>query len=174
MTILILAEHDNSTLAVATAKAVAAAQKIGGDIDVLVAGSGCGAVADAAAKLDGVTKVLVADNDAYAHQLAEPVSELLVHLADGYTHLVAAATTSGKNVMPRAAALLDVMQVSDITAVLSGKRFERPVYAGAAIQTVEASADKIVITVRASAFDAVATAARPILKPSISRPRRRR
>ena len=157
MTILILAEHDNSTLAVATAKAVAAAQKIGGDIDVLVAGSGCGAVAEAAAKLDGVNKVLVADNDAYANQLAEPVSELLVHLAGGYTHLVAAATTSGKNIMPRVAALLDVMQVSDITAVLSGKRFERPVYAGAAIQTVEATADTVVITVRASAFDAVGT-----------------
>ncbi|WP_421950622.1 electron transfer flavoprotein subunit alpha/FixB family protein [Pelagibacterium sp.] len=155
MSILILAEHDNSTLAVATAKAVAAAQKIGGDIDVLVAGTDCGAVADAAAKLDGVAKVLLADADAYAHQLAEPVSELLVHLAGNYSHIVAAATTSGKNVMPRVAALLDVMQVSDITAVVSPKSFERPVYAGAAIQTVEASADKIVITVRASAFDAV-------------------
>ncbi|AEQ51108.1 electron transfer flavoprotein subunit alpha/FixB family protein [Pelagibacterium halotolerans] len=155
MSILILAEHDNSTLAVATAKAIAAAQEIGGDIDVLVAGSGCGAVADAAAKLDGVAKVLLADADAYGHQLAEPVSELLVHLAGNYSHIVAAATTSGKNVMPRVAALLDVMQVSDITAVVSPKSFERPVYAGAAIQTVEATADKIVVTVRASAFDAV-------------------
>ena len=157
MSILILAEHDNSTLAVATAKAVAAARKIGGDIDVLVAGSGCGQVSEAAAKLDGIAKVLVADSDAYAHQLAEPVSELLVHLAAGYSHIVAAATTAGKSVMPRVAALLDVMQVSDITAVLSEKRFERPVYAGSAIQTVEATADKIVLTVRASAFDAVWT-----------------
>ncbi|WP_417581104.1 electron transfer flavoprotein subunit alpha/FixB family protein [Pelagibacterium sp.] len=157
MTVLIVAEHDNANLAVATAKAVAAAQKIGGDIDVLVAGSGCGAVADAAAKLDGISKVLLADSDAFAHQLAEPVSELIVHLAASYSHIVSAATTTGKNISPRVAALLDVMQISDITAVLSEKRFERPVYAGAAIQTVEASADKIVITVRASAFDAVGT-----------------
>src|SRR5690606_4939450 len=155
MTVLIVAEHDNSSLNGATARAVAAAQKIGGAVHVLVAGSGCGAVGEAAAKLDGVAKVLVADNGVYANQLAEPVSELIVHLAGGYSHIGAAATTTGKTVMPRVAALLDVMQVSDITAVLGEKSFERPVYAGAAIQTVEASADKIVLTVRASAFDAV-------------------
>lgn len=155
MTILVVAEHDNTDLAIATGKAVAAAQKIGGDIHVLVAGAGCAAVGEAAARLDGVAKVLVADNAAYEHQLAEPVSELIVNLAGGYSHIVAAATTSGKNAMPRVAALLDVMQVSDITAVLGEKTFERPVYAGAAIQTVEASADKVVVTVRASAFDAV-------------------
>lgn len=155
MTILVLAEHDNSTLAVATGKAVAAAEAMGGDIHVLVAGAGCGAVGEAATKLDGVTKVLVADNGAYEHQLAETVSELMVHLADGYSHIVSAATTTGKNTLPRVAALLDVMQVSDITAVVGPKTFERPVYAGAAIQTVEASADKVVVTVRSSAFDAV-------------------
>ena len=155
MTILIVAEHDNSTLNSATARAVAAARKIGGEVHVLVAGSGCGAVVDAAAKLDGVAKVLVADNTVYAHHLAEPVSELIVHLAGGYSHIGAAATTTGKAVMPRVAALLDVMQVSDITEVLGEKSFARPVYAGAAIQTVEASAEKIVLTIRASAFDAV-------------------
>ena len=155
MTVLIVAEHDNSTLNSATARAVAAAQKIGGAVHVLVAGSGCRAVGDAAAKLDGVAKVLVADNGVYAHQLAEPVSELIAHLAGGYSHIGAAATTTGKSLMPRVAALLDVMQVSDITAVLGEKAFERPVYAGAAIQTVEASAEKVVLTVRASAFDAV-------------------
>ncbi|WMT88486.1 FAD-binding protein [Pelagibacterium sp. 26DY04] len=155
MTILVVAEHDNTDLAIATGKAVAAAQKIGGDIHVLVAGAGCAAVGEAAARLDGVAKVLVADNTVYEHQLAEPVSELIVNLAGGYSHIVAAATTSGKNTLPRVAALLDVMQVSDITAVLGEKTFERPVYAGAAIQTVEASADKVVVTVRASAFDAV-------------------
>lgn len=155
MTILVLAEHDNATLAVATAKAVAAAKAMGGDIHVLVAGAGCGAVGEAAAKLDGVGKVLVADNGAYEHQLAEPVSDLIVHLAGGYSHIVSAATTTGKNTLPRVAALLDVMQVSDITAVVGPKTFERPVYAGAAIQTVEASAATVVVTVRASAFDAV-------------------
>lgn len=157
MTILVVAEHDNTDLAIATGKAVAAAQKIGGDIHVLVAGAGCAGVGEAAARLDGVAKVLVADNAVYAHQLAEPVSELIVELAGGYDHIVAAATTAGKNTMPRVAALLDVMQVSDITAVLGEKTFERPVYAGAAIQTVEATADKVVLTVRASAFDAVGT-----------------
>ncbi|WP_332714940.1 electron transfer flavoprotein subunit alpha/FixB family protein [Pelagibacterium mangrovi] len=155
MTTLVLAEHDNSNLAMATAKAVTAARQIGGDIHVLVAGTGCAAVAEAAGRLDGVAKVLVADNGVYEHQLAEPVSELIVHLAGTYSHIVAAATTSGKNTLPRVAALLDVMQVSDITAVLGEKTFERPVYAGAAIQTVEATADKVVLTVRASAFDAV-------------------
>lgn len=155
MTILVLAEHDNSTLAVATAKAIAAAKAIGGDIHVLVAGAGCGAIGDAAAQLDGVTKVLVADNAGFEHQLAEPVSELIVHLSGGYSHILAAATTTGKNILPRVAALLDVMQVSDITAVVGPKTFERPVYAGAAVQTVEASAEKVIVTVRSSAFDAV-------------------
>lgn len=155
MTTLIVAEHDNSTLNSATGKAVAAAGKIGGEVHVLVAGVGCGGVGEAAAKLQGVAKVLVADDGAYEHHIAEPVSELIMHLAGSYGHIGAAATTFGKNVMPRVAALLDVMQVSDVTAVLGEKRFERPVYAGAAIQTVEASGDKVVLTVRASAFDGV-------------------
>ncbi len=155
MTILILAEHDNTTLASATAKAVSAANEIGGDIHVLVAGANCGAVGEAAAKLAGVTKVFVADNTGFTDQLAEPVSELLVAQAEGYSHIVAAATTFGKNVLPRVAALLDVMQVSDITKVVSSNTFERPVYAGSAMQTVEAGAEKIVVTVRASAFEAV-------------------
>ncbi|RDE09023.1 electron transfer flavoprotein subunit alpha/FixB family protein [Pelagibacterium lacus] len=163
MSILVLAEHDNSALSPATARTVAAALAIGGTIDVLVAGADCGAVADAAARLDGVARVRVADDAAFAHQLAEPVSELVVHLAGDYGHILAPATTTGKSVLPRVAALLDVMQVSDITAVKGPKAFERPVYAGAALQTVEATADTVVVTVRISAFDAVAeTGAAPI------------
>ena len=164
-TTLILAEHDNAALNPATAKAVAAAPKIGGDIHVLVAGTGCTGVADAAAKLDGVAKVLLADDAAYANAIAEPVSELLVHLAGDYSHIAAAATSAGKNTLPRVAALLDVMQISDVTGVVSATVFERPVYAGAAIQTVETSAEKIVLTIRASAFDAVAETGSASVEP---------
>ncbi|HWJ87402.1 MAG TPA: FAD-binding protein [Pelagibacterium sp.] len=156
MTTLILADHDNSALNAATAKAVTAARALGGDIHVLVAGHQCASVAEQAAKLDGVARVLIADATAFEHRLAGPVSELILHLAGGYSHFAAPATSFGKDVMPRVAALLGVMQVSDITAVLSPTAFERPVYAGAALQTVEATAEKIVLTIRASAFDAVA------------------
>lgn len=155
MTTLILAEHDNATLNPATAKAVFAARTIGAPVHVLVAGTGVAGVADAAAGLDGVEKVLVADNAAYAHGLAEPVADLILSLAGAYSHIGAAATSHGKNVLPRVAALLDVMQVSDIVKVVSSKVFERPVYAESAIQTVEATADTMVLTIRASAFDAV-------------------
>ena len=155
MTILVFAEHDNETLSDQTAKAVDAAAKIGGDIHVLVAGKGAGAVAEAAGKLDGVTKVLHADGDDYAHGLAEPFADLIVKLADGYDVLLAPATTAGKNVMPRVAALLDVMQISDILEVVSADTFKRPIYAGNAIQTVKSNDAKKVITVRTSTFSAV-------------------
>lgn len=156
MSILVLAEHDNASLKAATLNTVAAAAAIGGDITVLVAGSGCAAVGDAAAKVAGVSKVLVADNAAYANQLAENVSLLVAELGKEYTHVLAAATTNGKNILPRAAALLDVAQISEIVAVDSADTFKRPIYAGNIIATVQ-SADPIkVITVRGTAFDAVA------------------
>jgi electron transfer flavoprotein alpha subunit len=154
MAILILAEHDNATLSDQTAKAVSAAKAMGGDIHVLVAGKGAKAAADAAAKLDGVSKVLHADADDYANRLAEPLAALVVSLADGYDALVAPATSSGKNVMPRVAALLDVMQISDIVAVVSADTFKRPIYAGNAIQTVKSTDKKKVITVRTATFQA--------------------
>ncbi|GGA50802.1 electron transfer flavoprotein subunit alpha/FixB family protein [Pelagibacterium lentulum] len=153
MSTLILAEHDNAHLNPATAKAVFAAAQWGGGIDILVAGHNCAAVAEAAAKLDGINKVLVLDDAAYQHGMAEPLSAVLVHLAPSYTYIAAAATSFGKNVMPRVAALLDVMQVSDITKVVNPTTFERPIYAGGAVQTIEAKSEKIVVTVRASAFD---------------------
>ena len=154
MAILILAEHDNATLSDQTAKAVSAAKAMGGDIHVLVAGKGAKAAADAAAKLDGVAKVLHADGDDYANRLAEPLAALVVSLADGYDTLVAPATSSGKNVMPRVAALLDVMQISDVIAVVSADTFKRPIYAGNAIQTVKSAEKKKVITVRTATFQA--------------------
>ncbi|MBW3096512.1 electron transfer flavoprotein subunit alpha/FixB family protein [Pseudohoeflea coraliihabitans] len=154
MTILILADHDNENLSDQTAKAVSAAAKIGGDLHVLVAGKDAGGVAEAAAKLDGVSKVLSADDDAYAHGLAEPVADLIVKLAGDYDVLLAAATTAGKNVMPRVAALLDVMQLSDVLEIVSADTFKRPIYAGNAIQTVKSGEAKKVITVRTSAFQA--------------------
>jgi electron transfer flavoprotein alpha subunit len=154
MTTLLLAEHDNKSLKDATNKALTAAKQIGGDVHVLVAGSGAKSVADAAAKLDGVTKVLLADASAYEHALAEPVAALIVSLAGNYDVIVAAATTTAKNVMPRAAALLDVMQISDITKVVAPDTFERPIYAGNAIQTVKSKDAKKVITVRTSTFQA--------------------
>src|SRR5262245_3600993 len=137
MTTLLLAEHDNANLKDSTAKALTAALALGGDVHVLVAGSNCKPVADAAAKLKGVAKVLLADAPAYAHDLAEPVAALIVSLAGNYDAFVSPSTSRGKNVMPRVAALLDVMQVSDILKVVAPDTFERPIYAGNAIQTVK-------------------------------------
>ncbi len=155
MSILVLAEHHDGALAGATAHVVAAAQAIGGDIDVLVAGEGVGAVAEAAAKLDGVSRVRVADSAAYAHLLAEPTAALLAELAADYSHVLAAASTTGKNVLPRVAALKDVAQISEIIAVESPDTFKRPIYAGNAIATVQSEDILKVITVRSTGFDAV-------------------
>ena len=154
MTTLLIAEHDNAHLKDATAKAMTAAKALGGDVHILVAGKGAQAVADAAAKLDGAKKVLLADGDAYEHQLAEPVAALVVSLAKDYDAIVAPATTNGKNFMPRVAALLDVMQVSDIIKVEAPDTFVRPIYAGNALQTVKSTDPKKVITVRTSTFQA--------------------
>lgn len=156
MAILLLAEHDGASLSDQTAKALTAAAKIGGDVHVLVAGSGAKAAADAAAKLSGVSKVLLADDAAYANNLAEPLADLIVSLAGAYDVVIAAATASAKNVMPRVAALLDVMQVSEIIEVVSADTFKRPIYAGNAIQTVQSTDAKKVITVRGAAFAATA------------------
>lgn len=156
MTILVIAEHTNAALAAATLNTVAAAQAIGGDIHVLVAGAACGAAAEAAAKVAGVAKVLVADNAAYAHQLPENVAPLVSELGNGYSHILAAATSNGKNILPRVAAQLDVDQISEITAVVSADTFQRPIYAGNAIATVQSSAAVKVITVRSTGFDPVA------------------
>lgn len=157
MTILVIAEHDNKELKPVTLNTLAAAQAIGGDIHLLIAGSGCQTVADAAAQIPSVAKVLLADNSAYEHQLAENLSKLVMTVASEYSHILASATTTGKNFLPRVAALLDVNQISDICAVESADTFKRPIYAGNAIATVQ-SADAIkVITVRGTAFDAVET-----------------
>ncbi|QIC78441.1 electron transfer flavoprotein subunit alpha/FixB family protein [Acinetobacter indicus] len=156
MSILVIAEHDNKALNGATLNVVAAAQKIGGDITVLVAGSGAQAVADQAAKVAGVSKVLLADDATYANQLAENVAKLVAELGKGYSHILAASTTTGKNILPRAAALLDVSMITDIIAVDSPNTFKRPIYAGNAIATVESSEAIVVGTVRGTAFDAVA------------------
>jgi electron transfer flavoprotein alpha subunit len=156
MTTLLVAEHDNKSLKDATNKALTAAKALGADVHVLVAGKGARAVAEAAAKLDGVSKVLLADGAAYEHMLAEPLAALVVALAPGYDTVVAAATTTGKNFMPRVAALLDVMQVSDIVKVIAPDTFERLIYAGNAVQTVRAKDKKTVITVRTSTFQATA------------------
>lgn len=156
MGILVYADHDNASLNAATLSTVAAAKQIGGDIDIVVAGAGCGAVAEAATKVDGVAKVLVADNAVYANQLAENVSLLIADLGKNYTHVLASNTVIAKNFLPRVAALLDVAQISEITAVESADTFQRPIYAGNAIATVQ-SLDAIkVITVRGTGFDAVA------------------
>ncbi|HLP69549.1 MAG TPA: electron transfer flavoprotein subunit alpha/FixB family protein [Rhizobium sp.] len=154
MAILLLAEHDNATLSDQTAKALTAASKIGGDVHVLVAGSGAKGAADAATRLSGVAKVLLADDASLANNLAEPLAALIVSLAGGYDAVVAPATSIGKNVMPRVAALLDVMQVSEIVEVVSSDTFKRPIYAGNAIQTVQSSDAKKVITVRTASFTA--------------------
>ncbi|MEM7365218.1 MAG: FAD-binding protein [Pseudomonadota bacterium] len=156
MGILVIADNDNESIKASTLVTVAAAQQIGGDVDVLVSGSGCGAAGEAAAKISGVNKVLVADNDIYGHDLAENLAALVVELAAGYSHIMTSTTTSGKNFLPRVAALLDVGQISDITAVVSEDTFERPIYAGNAIATVQSSDSVKVITVRGTAFDPVA------------------
>ena len=156
MSVLVYAEHDNAALNKVTLSVVAAAKAIGGDITVLVAGKGCGAVAEEAAKIEGVSKVLCADNDAYEHQLAENVGDLVAEVAADYTPVLAAATTTGKNFAPRTAALLDVAQVSEISDVIDADTFKRPIYAGNAIATVKSSDAKKVITVRGTSFDAVA------------------
>ncbi len=156
MTTLVIAEHDNASLKPATLNAVAAAQAMGGDIDLLVAGGDCGAAATAAAAIPGVGKVLCADNPAYANQLAENLSLLIADVASAYDNVIAPATTSGKNIMPRVAALMDVAQISDIIAVDGPDTFKRPIYAGNVIATVQSSDAKKVITVRTTAFDAVA------------------
>jgi len=154
MSILILADHDDGQLAAATLNTVTAATQIGGDIDILVAGDTSGNVAKAAAAINGVAKVLVADSAEYAHCVAENVAPLIQSLASGYSHLLAPATTTGKNVMPRVAALLDVMQISDIIKVESDSVFQRPIYAGNALSTVSSSESIKVITVRGTAFEA--------------------
>ncbi len=160
MSILILAEHHDGALAGATAHVVAAAQVIGGDIDVLVAGENVGSIVEAAAKLDGVSKVRVADNAAYAHLLAEPTAALIAELAGDYSHVLACASTTGKNVLPRVAALRNVAQISEIIAVESANTFKRPIYAGNAIATVQSEDILKVITVRATGFDAVSEGGR--------------
>jgi electron transfer flavoprotein alpha subunit len=152
MTALVIAEHDNKALKDATAKTVAAATQLGGPVHVLIAGHGCGDAATAASKLAGVEKVLLADAPAYAKMLAEPMEQLILSVASNYDALLAPATTNGKNYMPRVAAKLDVPQVSEILAVESPDTFRRPIYAGNAIETVQAPAGKKVITVRATAF----------------------
>lgn len=154
MPTLIVAEHTNATLSPSTGKALSAATAIGGDVHILVAGSNCKGAAEAAAKLAGVSKVLVADAPQLANGLAEEVAEVILSLAANYSAIVAPATASGKNILPRVAAKLDVMQISDITKVISADTFERPIYAGNAIQTVQSSEAKKVITVRTSAFPA--------------------
>ena len=153
MAALVIAEHDNRALKPATLNAVAAAKAIGGDdVDVLVAGGDCRAVAEAAAQVPGVAKVLLADDAAYEHALAEDLAPLVVELAEGYSHVLAPATTFGKNLMPRVAALLDVAQISDISAVVSPDTFVRPIYAGNALATVQSKDTIKVITVRGTAF----------------------
>jgi electron transfer flavoprotein alpha subunit len=154
MPTLLLAEHDNASLKDATNKALTAAKAIGADVHILVAGHNCKAVAEAAAKLDGVKKVLLADAAPYEHMLAEPTAALIVALAGPYETIMAPATTSGKNIMPRVAALLDVMQISEIIKVDGPDTFERPIYAGNAIQTVRSTDKKRVVTVRTAAFQA--------------------
>lgn len=154
MTTLLLAEHDNKSLKDSTNKALTAAKALGGDVHILVAGKDAKAAADAAAKLDGVKKVLLADGPSYEHALAEPLAALIVSLAGSYDAIVAPATSNGKNVMPRVAALLDVMQVSEVSKVIGPDTFERPVYAGNAIQTVKSKDAKKVLTIRTSTFPA--------------------
>ncbi|HEX7036368.1 MAG TPA: FAD-binding protein [Pseudomonadales bacterium] len=156
MSILVVADHDNASLAASTRVTIAAAQKIGGDVDVLVAGENCRAVAEAAAKAVGVNKVLLADNAAYGHGLAENLALLVAELAANYTHVLAPHSSMGRNFLPRVAALLDSAQISDIIDVVSEDTFKRPIYAGNAIATVKSRDAKKVVSVRGTAFDAVA------------------
>ncbi|GAC34009.1 electron transfer flavoprotein subunit alpha/FixB family protein [Paraglaciecola polaris] len=155
MTILVIAEHDNQTLKPVTLNTLAAAQQIGGDIELLVAGHQCQAVVDAAVSIAGVNKVLHADNPAYEHQLAENIAKLIVTLINEHSHVLAPATTSGKNYLPRVAALLDVNQISDVTGVVSADTFLRPIYAGNAIATVTSDDSIKVLTIRGTGFDGV-------------------
>ncbi len=157
MSILILAEHDNAVLNAATLNSVTAALEIGGDIDLLVAGKDCGTVADQAAEVANVRKVLYADENAYQFGLAENIALLVAEQSAEYSHILATATTSAKNIMPRVAALLDVQAISDISAVVSDDTFERPIYAGSMIATVQSKDAKKIVTVRGTAFDAAAT-----------------
>jgi electron transfer flavoprotein alpha subunit len=156
MSTLIVAEHDNADLKPATLNAVTAAGQLPGETHILIAGAGCDAAAAAAAKIAGVDKVLKADDAAYAHGLAENLAPLVVKLAAGYSHVISAATTFGKNVMPRAAALLDVQQISDVAAIEGEDTFVRPIYAGNALATVKSSDKVKMLTIRATAFDAAA------------------
>jgi electron transfer flavoprotein alpha subunit len=155
MSILVLAEHDNSAIKPSTLVAIGAAKELSGDIHVLVSGANCGDAASSAANIDGVSKVLKAEADHLEHHLAEDMAPIIVGLADGYSHILAPATTFGKNVMPRASALLDTQQISDISKIIDDETFERPVYAGNALATVKSSDAKKLITVRGTAFDAV-------------------
>lgn len=157
MSILILADHDNQTLRAATLNAVTAATQLGGDITIFVAGHNCRAVADQAAQVAGVAKVQLLDGEAYAHQLAEAVAPVLAEAAKAHSHLLAPATTTGKNILPRVAALLDKQMLTDITKVESADTFQRPIYAGNAIATVQMTDDLKIMTVRMTAFDAAAT-----------------
>jgi len=156
MSILVLAEHDNNELNPATLNAVAAAAQIGGDVHILVAGSGCAGVADAAAKVAGVSKVLSADSAEYTNGIAENMIPLIMSVVDGYSHLLAPATTYGKNILPGVAALKDVAQISDIIRVDDADTFQRPIYAGNALATVKSGEALKVITVRTTSFEAVA------------------
>ena len=156
MSILIIAEHDNSGIAAATLNTVGAATQIGGDIHVLVAGNDCAGAANAAAQIEGVSKVLKADAAELGHSLAENIAPLIAELGGSYSHILAPSSTYGKNILPRAAALLDVQQISDISAVIDADTFERPVYAGNAIATVKSNDSVKLITVRGTNFDAVA------------------
>ncbi len=155
MTILVIAEHDNASLKSATLTTLGAAKKLGGDIHVLVAGSGCDGAAQAASKAEGVTKVLKVDGAEFGHHLAENIAPVIVELAKNYSHILAPATTFGKNILPRAAALLDVQQISEISGIVDADTFERPVYAGNAIATIKSKDAIKVITVRGTGFDAV-------------------
>jgi len=154
MTTLLIAEHDNNSLGDSVKKAISAAKLVGEEIDILVAGKDCTNVAEESAKIEGVNKVLVCDDDLYEKHLAEPYAELVISLADNYNTFIASASTTSKNFMPRVAALLDVPQISDITAVIDAQTFEHPIYAGNAIETVKISSEKRVLTVRSTAFQA--------------------
>jgi len=168
MATLLIAEHDDKTLNGVTHKAMSAAKALGSEVHVLVAGQGCKPAADAAAKIEGAAKVLIADDARYAHRLAEPMAALIVSLAKNYDAIVAAATTGGKNYMPRAAALLDVMQISEIIKVDSPDTFQRPIYAGNAIETVQSTDKKKVITVRGASFQAAGTSGNAPIEPAAS------
>jgi electron transfer flavoprotein alpha subunit len=155
MSILVIAEHDNNSLKPATLNTVAAAQSIGGDIDLLIVGADCGGAANEAASVSGIGRVLVADNPAYGHRLAENIAPLIAEVGASYSHILAPATTTGKNITPRVAALLDVQAISDVSSVESANTFKRPIYAGNIIATVQSSDSIKVLTVRTTAFEAV-------------------